>query len=106
MVGIVRAGRQPLVSQYRRRIATNAAGRAEVTVPVTVVVDAVTAAWPAGAGAVTVAVDGRPVATMPATTTSPAVIRLDRPEVVDGGRTITVTLPAAGTVQLHAEVCP
>lgn len=90
--------------RYRRRQLTDGAGLAVVTVPVHVRLERVVGTWTGGAaGTVTVAVDGSTIAAeVVAAGVGTAVVRPDRPELVPEAATITVALPAAGTVELVA----
>lgn len=87
------------MNAYRRRLVSAAGETVAVTVTAPVQLRHVAATWTAGAGTISVAVDSVTVAT--ASGTAAAVVRLDRPELVHTGATITVTMPAAGSVELR-----
>lgn len=90
---------------WHRVLATDGAGLALTTPPVPLRLQRITASWPAtgSTGTVRLAVDGATVAELDTTATdADAVLRLDRPELVQAAATITVAIPAAGIVELFA----
>lgn len=93
------------MNTWRRRLATGADDLAEAYTPRPLVLETVAAVWASGGtGSITVAVDGRPIAS--AVGTGSALVRLDRPEAVPEAATITVQLPAPGTCDLRGTITP
>lgn len=96
------------LERFRRRLASaNVAGvhTVEHTVTTAVALSSVAAVWTAGnAGPVALTIDGRRLAQLAGDTTGIAVARFDTAEVVDAGRTIAVTMPTAGFVELQGDL--